>query len=94
MVMTALARGYGKYDGLTFSLRTGFAFSSTLCIQPSDICELTPVGYRADAFGVSGRFVAKVSSGDVPTSISREYQELSRGLYGFRLDSVAYWLPQ
>lgn len=39
-----------------------------------------------------GRFVAKVSSGDVPTSISREYRELSQGLYGFGLGSVAYWL--
>lgn len=36
--------------------------------------------------------IAKVLFQNVPTSISREYREISRGLCGFGTSSVTYWL--
>ncbi|TGZ32640.1 Uncharacterized protein DBV15_09082, partial [Temnothorax longispinosus] len=50
---------------------------------PPSVIELTRSELR-------GRLVAKVSSGDVPTSISREYRDFSRGLCSLGLGSVAY----
>ncbi|EGI58686.1 hypothetical protein G5I_13149 [Acromyrmex echinatior] len=52
--------------------------------------DLPPLVIELTRSELRGRSIAKVSPEDVLTSISCEYRELSRGLYGFGLDSVAY----
>lgn len=86
-VVIIVSAWHGTRD-LTFAVRCPRS-DWVRVFGPNDICKLTlPVELSSwHSFAIAWA-VVRALSGNVPTSISREYRELSRGLYGLSARST------